>query len=89
MATMIVQVAERGLLTLPETVREAYNIQPGDTLTLLDLGGVFVLSSHPSEIDALADPIAAGLRARGDTLASLLHALREEREKHVPASSSG
>ena len=88
MGTMTVQVAERGLLTLPETLREAYDIQPGDTLTLLDLGGVFVLSPRPSEIDALADPIAADLRARGETLASLLPSLREEREKHVPASSS-
>jgi bifunctional DNA-binding transcriptional regulator/antitoxin component of YhaV-PrlF toxin-antitoxin module len=88
MGTMTVQVAEQGLLTLPKTLREAYNIQPGDTLTLLDLGGVFVLSPRPSEIDALADPIVADLRARGETLESLLHALCEEREKHTPASSS-
>jgi len=88
MGTMTVQVAERGLLVLPKTLREAYNIQPGDTLTLLDLGGVFLLSPRPSEIDALADPIAADLRARGETLEFLLHALRQEREKYTPASSS-
>jgi hypothetical protein len=48
---------------------------------LLDLGGVFVLSPRLSEVDVLAEPIAADLQARGETLASMLQALREEREK--------
>jgi AbrB family looped-hinge helix DNA binding protein len=81
MSTMTVRVARRGLLTLPKALRDAYNIEPGDALTLLDLGGVFVLSPRLSEIDALAEPIAADLQARGETLASMLQALREEREK--------
>jgi AbrB family looped-hinge helix DNA binding protein len=81
MSTMTVRVAKRGLLTLPKALRDAYNIEPGDALTLLDLGGVFVLSPRLSEIDALAEPIAADLQARGETLASMLQALREEREK--------
>jgi bifunctional DNA-binding transcriptional regulator/antitoxin component of YhaV-PrlF toxin-antitoxin module len=78
---MTVQVARRGLLTLPKALRDAYNIAPGDALTLLDLGGVFVLSPRLSEVDALAEPITADLQARGETLASMLQALREEREK--------
>jgi AbrB family looped-hinge helix DNA binding protein len=78
---MTVRVARRGLLTLPKALRDAYNIAPGDALTLLDLGGVFVLSPRLSEVDALADPIATDLQARGETLASMLQALREEREK--------
>jgi AbrB family looped-hinge helix DNA binding protein len=81
MSTMTVRVARRGLLTLPKALRDAYNIEPGDALTLLDLGGVFVLSPRLSEVDVLAEPIATGLQARGETLASMLQALREEREK--------
>jgi hypothetical protein len=46
---------------------------------LLDLGGVFVLSPQPSEIDALADTIVADLEARGETLETMLQAVREER----------
>jgi bifunctional DNA-binding transcriptional regulator/antitoxin component of YhaV-PrlF toxin-antitoxin module len=83
MSTMTVQVAKRGLLTLPKALRDAYNIEPGDALTLLDLGGVFVLSPRLSEVDALAEPIATDLQARGETLASMLQALREEREKYA------
>jgi AbrB family looped-hinge helix DNA binding protein len=81
MSTMTVRVARRGLLTLPKALRDAYNIEPGDALTLLDLGGVFVLSPCLSEVDALAEPIAADLQAQGETLESMLQALREEREK--------
>jgi hypothetical protein len=36
--TMIVQMAQRGVLTLPKAVRDSYNLQPGDSFTLLDLG---------------------------------------------------
>jgi bifunctional DNA-binding transcriptional regulator/antitoxin component of YhaV-PrlF toxin-antitoxin module len=83
MSIMTVQVAKRGLLTLPKALRDAYNIEPGDALTLLDLGGVFVLSPRLSEVDALADIIATDLQARGETLESMLQALREEREKYA------
>ena len=83
MSTMTVRVARRGLLTLPKALRDAYNIEPGDALTLLDLGGVFVISPRLSEVDALAEPIAVDLQARGETLASMLQALREEREKYA------
>ena len=79
---MTLHVAQRGLITIPKSLREAYGIQPGDALTLLDLGGVFVLSPKASQIDTLADRIAAELQDRGETLESMLQALREERERY-------
>ncbi len=36
--TMIVRMAQRGALTLPKALRDSYNLQPGDSFTLLDLG---------------------------------------------------
>jgi AbrB family looped-hinge helix DNA binding protein len=80
---MRLQVAQRGLITIPKALREAYGIQPGDELTLLDLGGVFVLTPQPSQVDALANQIAAELQARGETLESMLQALREERQRYA------
>lgn len=82
MKTVTVQVAQRGLITLPKTLREAYGIRPGDTMTLLDLDGVFVLSPRRSEVDAIADKLAAEWQARGETLESMLQALREERARY-------
>jgi AbrB family looped-hinge helix DNA binding protein len=82
MSSITLHVAQRGLITIPKALREAYDIQPGDVLTLLDLGGVFVLTTKPSEVDALADRIAEELRDKGETLESMLYALREERERY-------
>ena len=76
------QVAQRGLITLPKALRDAYRIQDGDSLTLLDLGGVFVLSPHRSTIDGLAEQLKAALVDQGVSLESMLHTLREAREQY-------
>ena len=81
---MTVQVAQRGLVTLPKALRETYHIREGDLLTLLDIGGVFVLSPRRSEIDDLANAISADLAEKGVNLESMLLALREAREKYEP-----
>ena len=81
--TLTVQLAQRGVLTLPKSLRESYNLQPGDSFTLLDLGGVFVLSPLHSEIDALAERLTYSLTERGETLETMLRALREEREGYA------
>jgi len=73
------QVAQRGVITLPQAIRRAYGIEPGQELTLIDLDGAFVLTARPSQVDALADKIAAELTGRGETLESMLAALREAR----------
>jgi AbrB family looped-hinge helix DNA binding protein len=41
-----IQVRQRGVLTLPAELREQYNIQEGDTFSLVDLDGIFVLNTH-------------------------------------------
>jgi bifunctional DNA-binding transcriptional regulator/antitoxin component of YhaV-PrlF toxin-antitoxin module len=80
--TITVQLAQRGVLTLPKSLRESYNLRPGDSFTLLDLGGVFVLSPRHSEIDSLAERLTYSLTERGETLETMLQALREERERY-------
>lgn len=80
--TITIQVARRGLLTLPKALREMYSIQEGDQLTLLDLGGVFVLSPRHSEIDRLADSLRTALMEKGESLESMLQALREARQRY-------
>lgn len=79
---MTIQLAQRGVLTLPKPLREQYDLQPGIEFTLLDLDGVFVLSRRRSQVDMLAKSIASSLAERGETLESMLQALREERERY-------
>ena len=84
--TMTVQIADEGTVTLPQPLRESYGLHPGDSFTLLDLGGVFVLSPRRSEVDDLADRFAQVLVERGETLESMQQALREEREGYAGQS---
>ena len=67
---------------MPKALRDIYGIHPGDTLTLLDLGGVFVLSPRRSEVDALADRLGVEWQGKGETLESMLQVLREERARY-------
>ena len=80
--TITLRLAQRGILTLPKKLREAYNLKDGDNLTLLDLDGVFVLSPKLSQIDMLAERITDDLTQEGESLESMLKTLREEREKY-------
>jgi len=81
--TITIRMAQRGVLTLPKFLRESYNLRPGDSFTLLDLGGVFVLSPRRSEVDSLAERITHTLIEQGETLETMLQALREERERYA------
>jgi bifunctional DNA-binding transcriptional regulator/antitoxin component of YhaV-PrlF toxin-antitoxin module len=80
--TLTLQLAQRGRLTLPKALRQAYRLNPGDMLTLLDLGGVFVLTPGRSQVDRLAEQMSQQLAERGETLESMLAALRQARERY-------
>jgi len=79
---VVLQLAQRGILTLPKALRDQYNLQAGEQFTLLDLDGVFVLIPGRSKIDYLADQIKTGLVEQEESLESMLVALREARENY-------
>jgi bifunctional DNA-binding transcriptional regulator/antitoxin component of YhaV-PrlF toxin-antitoxin module len=79
MAELTLQMSQKGLITIPKSLRESYDMQAGDTFTLLDLGGIFVLNPRRSEIDTLADKIAVQWTEDGEDLDTMLQALNEER----------
>lgn len=78
---LTIKVAKRGTITLPKVLRDQYQIQEGDYLTLLNLDGVFVVSRGRSQVDELADEIGNALREQGESLESMLTVLREERAR--------
>jgi bifunctional DNA-binding transcriptional regulator/antitoxin component of YhaV-PrlF toxin-antitoxin module len=80
MESTTVQMAKRGVITIPQPLRETYGMRPGDRFTLMDLGGVLVLSPRLSEIDVLAERMRTQWTEKGDTLETMLEALREERD---------
>ena len=84
MTTTTLQMAQRGVITIPKSLRESYGLKAGDTFTLLDLGGVFVLNPRRTEIDAIAERISAQWAKDGQTLETMLRALGEERQRREP-----
>ena len=81
MQNTVIRVAKGGLITLPKVLREDCDIRPGDLLTVFDIGGVFVLSSRCSKVNAIADKVRSTWQGSGETLESMLQTLREERGK--------
>ena len=75
-----VQLAQRGVLTLPKKLRDEYNFKPGDTFTVIDLGGAIMLKPGRSEVQEIVEHMSARLREEGETLESLLQAAREVRD---------
>jgi AbrB family looped-hinge helix DNA binding protein len=84
--TLTAQISQRGVLTLPKSLRESYKLKPGDVVTVIDLGGAIVISPRRSEVDRMADEISSILAERGESLENKLAALREEREKYGRSS---
>ncbi len=35
-----IQLSQRGIITLPKSLRQRYSLQTGDIISLIDLGGV-------------------------------------------------
>ena len=81
--TFLVQVVRRGIITLPKQLRESNQIEEGDLLTLIDLGdGIVVMSPRRSRVAEAADRLAKEWQESGETLESMLAALREVREDY-------
>jgi bifunctional DNA-binding transcriptional regulator/antitoxin component of YhaV-PrlF toxin-antitoxin module len=78
------RVAQRGVIVIPKSLREAYDLRPGVRMTLLDLGGTFVLSPQASQVDAVANRLARSLSEQGESLEGMLRQLRKERERYEP-----
>jgi AbrB family looped-hinge helix DNA binding protein len=82
MATTV-QVRQRGSLTLPASLRQRYNIKPGDTLSLVDLDGILIFTPMVPMVPELAREIERARIEAGLSLEDLLATLREQRERYI------
>ena len=82
MDTFKIQMAKRGVVTLPKALRERNQLHEGDMLALVDLGGVFVLTPKALSTDRIAERLALEWDARGENLESMLATLREVRGEY-------
>lgn len=77
--TFPVRLGSKGQITLPQAVRDHWDVADGDVLTLLEVGDVVLLSRKEPELPPLADKMVALMAEEGVSLADLLEGLAEER----------
>ena len=80
MATLTVEMAQRGQVTIPKTLREQHKWDTGQQFSVLDLDGVVIMCPKESRIDMLADQLRDDLLREGATLEEMLIELRQIRE---------
>ena len=78
----VIQVRNRGVITLPADLREKYGIENGDVFRLVDLDGVFVLTPMVPIIPELAREIEQARVEAGLSIEDLLEGLREQRARY-------
>ncbi|KPV45430.1 AbrB/MazE/SpoVT family DNA-binding domain-containing protein [Alicyclobacillus ferrooxydans] len=77
--TYTIQIRQRGVVTLPNALREAYGLGEDDVLTLVDLGGTFVLSPRVPVVSKLARSIEKKREQSGVSVEELLDDLYQNR----------
>jgi AbrB family looped-hinge helix DNA binding protein len=75
-----VRVRERGQITLPHSVRASLSVEAGDTLNLVQIDDIVLLSPRPAMIPKLSQEFTALMQEEGVSLAELLKDLEEERQ---------
>ena len=82
METNILQIRQRGVITLPAKLRRRYNLEPGDVLTFVDLDGAFFLVPRVSVIPKLVAEIERLRQEAGLSMEELLEGLNEQRRRY-------
>jgi len=77
------QIRGKGTITLPARLRKKYNLEEGEVLTVIDLGGgSILLRPMVSQIDTLSRRAAKTLKEDNITLDEILETLDGERKKY-------
>lgn len=79
-AAFTVRVRERGQITLPQSVRTSLAVDAGDTLNLVQIDDIILLSPRQVAIPKLSQEFSTLMEEDGVSLAELLQDLEEERK---------
>jgi bifunctional DNA-binding transcriptional regulator/antitoxin component of YhaV-PrlF toxin-antitoxin module len=82
MEASTIQIRQRGVITLPSKLRQRHNLEPGDTLTFIDLDGAFFLAPKVSLVPKLAAEIERLRQEAGLSIEDLLEGLDEQRRRY-------
>ncbi len=80
--TKVVQMRQRGSVTIPTEYRKRYKLSDGDPLTLVDLGEGIFLSPKRSILPKLVSEIEDLQKKYDVSLEELIHGVADERGKY-------
>lgn len=82
MKTATIVIRKQGRWTLPAELREKYGVKAGDTFTLIDLGGSFLITPHASQVTLLGNRIEQILREKNLVPDDFPESLENDREQY-------
>jgi len=77
----VIQLRKRGVVTLPKSLRDKYELVEGDALHLVDAGGVFVLTPMAPVVPRLAREIQRLREREGVSTDELVQRLQATRRR--------
>lgn len=81
MDTKVIQIRQKGTLTLPARIRERYGLSDGDPMTVVDLDGAIVLSPKVGVVPKLAQEIERQRKNAGVSIKELMEGQAEQRRR--------
>ena len=75
-------IRKQGRWTLPAELREKYGVKVGDTFSLIDLGGSFLITPRDFQVIRLGDRIEQILREESLVPDDFLESLEDDREQY-------
>lgn len=82
MKTTPIVIRKQGRWTLPAELRRKYGVKAGDTFTLIDLDGSFLITPHVSQVTRLGNRIEQILLEKNLRPDDFLESLENDREQY-------
>jgi AbrB family looped-hinge helix DNA binding protein len=76
----VAEIKARGQLTIPKKIREMSDLEEGQVVSIIPVGGSLIITPKRMELEEARRQIKKILKASGASLEDLLSGLREERE---------
>jgi AbrB family looped-hinge helix DNA binding protein len=76
----VAQIKARGQLTIPKKIRETSDLEEGQVVSILPVGGALIITPKRLELEEARKQIRKIVKASGVSLEDLLAGLKEERE---------
>lgn len=76
----VTEIKSRGQLTIPKKIRDEYNLEEGQLVSIIPVGDSLIITPKILELEEARRKIRRILKASGVSVEKLLEGMEEERE---------